>query len=451
MRLNAGRAFASGQGWGSRLGCEHGQNLRHRSHALDVVNRESHAQRVFQRRYKADMPEAIPALQRVTAEIVSQLQSVIVEDVAEDVLQVGSGVGAHGFGKGKVWGAEAIVDVKPAIRATHHHCTGAATETVEIVHFLRSRDSSRPHDVAMSCAARHCEPNSPSKMSSAVLKQPDRNIENPAMSEANRSDPYDHSSHPSFSAYYTEQSALPRTRDRFARVRDKALRLVAQQGDATAPLMVLDIGCGAGTQAWLWSELGHRVHGIDVNGELIDVAQARARADGLDVSFEVGTATSLPFPDHVMDVCLMPELLEHVDDWQSCIREAVRVLKPGGLLYLSSTNALCPMQSEFNLPLYSWYPAPLKRWVERLSVTSRPDLANFARYPAVHWFTFAELRRFLAPLGMRALGRMDVYDTAGRSAQVRGAVWAIRHSRLLDLAVQVVMEGTIIFAIKVRQ
>ena len=239
------------------------------------------------------------------------------------------------------------------------------------------------------------------------------------MRDAKQSSPYDHSSHPSFSAYYTEQSALPRTRERFARVRDKALRLVASEHGHTGPLKVLDIGCGAGTQAWLWTELGHHVHGLDVNGELIEVARERARKDGLQVRFDVGTATSLPYEDGVMDVCLMPELLEHVEDWQTCVREAVRVLKPGGLLYLSTTNALCPAQSEFNLPLYSWYPGPLKRWVERLSVTTRPDLANFARYPAVHWFTFAELRAFLAPMGVRALGRMDVYDASGRPAMVR--------------------------------
>jgi 2-polyprenyl-3-methyl-5-hydroxy-6-metoxy-1,4-benzoquinol methylase len=55
-----------------------------------------------------------------------------------------------------------------------------------------------------------------------------------------------------------------------------------------------------------------------------------------------------------MDVCLLPELLEHVADWQSCLNEAARVLRPGGLLYLSTTNVLCPRQQEFNLPLYSF-------------------------------------------------------------------------------------------------
>ena len=80
-----------------------------------------------------------------------------------------------------------------------------------------------------------------------------------------------------------------------------------------------------------------------------------------------------------MDVCLLPELLEHVADWQSCLKEAPRVLRSGGLLYLSTTNVLRPRQEEFNLPLYSWYPGPLKRYCERLAMTTRPALAVMPR------------------------------------------------------------------------
>ena len=101
-----------------------------------------------------------------------------------------------------------------------------------------------------------------------------------------------------------------------------------------------------------------------------------------------------------MSVCL-PELLEHVPDWETCLREAARSLDPGGLLYLSTTNVLCPVQSEFNLPLYSWYPGFIKRRYERLAVTTRPAIANYAKYPAVNWFTFYRLRDYLASTGLQ--------------------------------------------------
>ncbi len=62
-------------------------------------------------------------------------------------------------------------------------------------------------------------------------------------------------------------------------------------------------------------------------------------------------------------------------------------MRPGGVLYLTTTSCLCPSQMEFRLPLYSWYPGFLKRRYERLAKTTRPELANFAIYPAVHWFS----------------------------------------------------------------
>src|SRR3954447_14171012 len=109
----------------------------------------------------------------------------------------------------------------------------------------------------------------------------------------------------------------------------------------------------------------------------------------------------------------MPELLEHVVEWEKCVAEALRVLRPGGVFYASTTNYLCPVQSEFNLPLYSWYPGRLKRRFERLSVTTRPALANYARYPAVNWFSYYGLARYLRQRGMSCLDRFDLIDRQG--------------------------------------
>ena len=173
-------------------------------------------------------------------------------------------------------------------------------------------------------------------------------------------------------------------------------------------LDVIDIGCGAGTQALLWAKAGHRVRAIDINGPLVAVGQERAREHALPVRFVVGSATQLPFETASADVVLLPELLEHVVEWEASLTEAVRVLRTGGLLYLSTSSWLCPKQQEFNLPLYSWYPSFVKKWCEHKAVTTRPEWANHARYPAVNWFTYYELRDWLAMRGLTALDRFDV-------------------------------------------
>lgn len=258
---------------------------------------------------------------------------------------------------------------------------------------------------------------------------------------------WDHSTHADFFEYYARESQTEATVQRFRRVQSVMLGLAARAG-MPSKLDVADIGCGAGTQARLWAECGHRVYGIDVNEPLIRLARKRAEQQKLDIRFEVGTATALPWGDRTMDVCLMPELLEHVADWRSCVNEAARVLRPRGLLYLSTTNVLCPRQQEFNLPLYSWYPPPLKRYCERVAVTTRPAIANYAKYPAVHWFSFYGLRDFLKPLGFHCLDRFGLIDPVGRSASARIVLTLLRRWPLLRYLGHVVTPGTALVAVK---
>lgn len=258
---------------------------------------------------------------------------------------------------------------------------------------------------------------------------------------------WDSGTHAAFYDYYQDKSLSPQTRERFERVRDLLLRLIGADA-ANMTLEVADIGCGAGSQSWLWAKLGHRVSGLDVNEQLIELA--RQRSAGLDVppTFVVGSATELPWPSQSMDVSLVPELLEHVVDWQSVVREAVRVLKPGGFLYLSTTNRLCPIQEEFDLPGYSWYPEFLKRRYERLSVTTRPELVQHAKYPAVHWFTYFDLRDYLAPLGLRSMDRFDVMDPEGRGPAFRFARAAICAVPALRYLAHVATPYTFLVAVK---
>jgi 2-polyprenyl-3-methyl-5-hydroxy-6-metoxy-1,4-benzoquinol methylase len=259
---------------------------------------------------------------------------------------------------------------------------------------------------------------------------------------------FDHDSNPEFFSYYEKESLSEATRVRFARTKEKLLAHAARHGMATTGLEVADIGCGAGTQCRLWAADGHKVNGLDVNGPLIELAKQRAAREGLDIQFHVGTATALPFANDSMDVCLLPELLEHVADWQSCLNEAVRVVRPGGMLYLSTTNWLCPVQQEFTLPMYSWYPGFIKRRIERLSVTTRPALANHAKYPAVNWFSFYSLSRYLGARGMQCFDRFDMIDASQLPMPVRLAFSTARALPPTRFLGHVFTEGTMLSAFK---
>jgi len=259
---------------------------------------------------------------------------------------------------------------------------------------------------------------------------------------------FDTSSHREFVEYYEKESLSEATKHRFSAIRERVIRLAKSQGRLKAPLDALDIGCGAGAQCLMWAGAGDRAHGIDINAPLVEIARERAAEAALPVRFEVGSATALPYGNGSMDVCLMPELLEHVPDWQACLAEAMRVLRPGGILYASTTNFLCPIQHEFNMPFYAWYPGPVKRHFERLAVTTRPEIANHARYPAVNWFSFYGLRRYFRERGMECFDRFDLMDVNGSGALRAMVVKLIKGVPPLRFLAHMCSRGTIVFAVK---
>jgi 2-polyprenyl-3-methyl-5-hydroxy-6-metoxy-1,4-benzoquinol methylase len=269
-----------------------------------------------------------------------------------------------------------------------------------------------------------------------------------SVAEPTQAAQWDHSTHDSFYDYYAQESQTEEAQQRFTRARDTILRAMTNGERGHRILDIADIGCGAGTQSMIWAELGHRVHAVDVNEPLVVLGRERAAKAGFAIDFRVGSATTLPWPDESVDVCVALELLEHVSDWRSCLNEFVRILRPGGALFLTTNNQLCPLQAEFNLPLYSWYPSPLKHHFEKLALTTRPDLANFARYPAVNWFTYYGLRHVLAGSGFRCLDRFDMINLEGKGTPARLLVTAVRFIPLLRRLAHVCTRGTRILAVK---
>src|SRR5690606_19088480 len=126
------------------------------------------------------------------------------------------------------------------------------------------------------------------------------------------------------------ESRTQRAVERSLRMMDAVLKVRASRGLPIDALDVGDIGCNTGTQSSVWAEHGHRVQGVDINEGLIEIARQRAAESGHAISFSLGSATELPWPSESLDICLLPELLEHVPDWKRCIAEAVRVLRPRG-------------------------------------------------------------------------------------------------------------------------
>jgi len=100
-------------------------------------------------------------------------------------------------------------------------------------------------------------------------------------------------------------------------------------------MRLLDLGCGPGTISVGLAEAvaPGEVHAIDMEETQIDMARAAARAGGHENAFfRTGDATALPFEDSSFDVVHCHALLNHAPATQAVLAEAMRVLKPGGLI-----------------------------------------------------------------------------------------------------------------------
>ena len=256
---------------------------------------------------------------------------------------------------------------------------------------------------------------------------------------------FDTGSNESFYEYYSKQSLSTATLQRFRGIVDLVMRARGPSA-INESLRVLDVGCGAGTQCQYWVDKGHDYVGVDINEPLIRLARERAAEAGQQARFEVSSATLLPFEAASFDVCLLPELLEHVADWQTCLDQAVKVLRPGGIIYVSTSNRLCPKQQEFNLPAYSWYPSRVKRYFERRAVTDWPALANHAKYPAVNWFSYYQLRHWFAERGLNTSDRFDNMRLDDKTAPARMFVAAARALPPLRLLGHMLTPDTVVVA-----
>ena len=109
-------------------------------------------------------------------------------------------------------------------------------------------------------------------------------------------------------------------------------------GDPLQGLSLLDIGCGGGLLSEPMTRLGAAVTGVDASSRNISVASLHAEGQGLAIDYRQGTAEALAESGAQFDVVLALEIVEHVADVDLFLRSCGRIVKPGGLLFLSTLN-----------------------------------------------------------------------------------------------------------------
>ena len=155
---------------------------------------------------------------------------------------------------------------------------------------------------------------------------------------------------------------------RLTYIRDQLCRRFGRdaKGPASlAGLSVLDIGCGGGLVCEPLARLGASVTGIDPATENIAAAKAHASAGGLDITYEGTTAEELASRGQSRDAVLLLEVVEHVHDVPAFIKSVAPLVKPGGVMILSTLNrtlksfALAIVGAEYIL---RWLPVGTHQW-----------------------------------------------------------------------------------------
>lgn len=126
---------------------------------------------------------------------------------------------------------------------------------------------------------------------------------------------------------------------------------------ASGAAQVLDVGCGMGRWCLYMAKRGLTPTGVDIVERAIETAKRWADMEGVDAAFAVASATSLPFPDESFDGYVGSNLLDHLglDNARKAVEEMGRVLRPGGVFFLSFDGPDTEPSPHEVMPDGSWY------------------------------------------------------------------------------------------------
>jgi SAM-dependent methyltransferase len=222
---------------------------------------------------------------------------------------------------------------------------------------------------------------------------------------------------PTIRSYYEQTPEEHRLESGAFRLEAIRTRELIQRHLQAPPATVLDVGGAGGAYAFWLAELGYRVHLVDAVPRLVEVARTRnARAAHPLAACSIGDARALDQPDDSADAMLLLGPLYHLIDVaerRAALREAARVLRPGGVLIAAGISRFASILDGLTRELLS--DPEFERMVERdlgsgvhLNQTTRLDYFTTAFFHRPE-----ELYRDVAEAGFQVEGLYGIEGLGG--------------------------------------
>jgi SAM-dependent methyltransferase len=215
-------------------------------------------------------------------------------------------------------------------------------------------------------------------------------------------------------------SALLEMQPEDMRMFEKRLAHLDRLVDMSAAKNLLVIGCGPRPHVINFlAGRGYSVAGVEPVSSFVRAAREFV---GSESSVLEGAAESIPVADGTQHLIFCDSVLEHVASVTKSLDEMYRVLAPGGIAYITTSNryrfSLTGENGEYNKRFFNWLPGLVKECFVFKHLHYDPRLANYTELPAVHWFSYTELCRLGRQAGFsRFYSVIDLLEADDLSAR----------------------------------
>jgi 2-polyprenyl-3-methyl-5-hydroxy-6-metoxy-1,4-benzoquinol methylase len=192
------------------------------------------------------------------------------------------------------------------------------------------------------------------------------------------------------------------SRLRFEERMGALFELIEARRNQGAPAKVLDAGCGHGSESLLFALAGAEVTGVDLVGERVKLARARAArwseklGRDLSVSFANRNIFQL-LEEETFDCVWLQEAIQHIHPAEKFLKTAFRALRPGGVVVVSDSNKWNPLTIVEMIPFY-WHNGGQLTWFVHTKYKD-PETGEPVVMASERLFSRRGLSRLLADAG----------------------------------------------------